>query len=1008
MKTNILLGGILLGAVTFLGAATNDLTTTLQRGLFEEEANQNLGAAIQAYQSVASQFDKDRKLAATAIFRLGECYRKQGNTNDAAAQYERILREFSDQPTLLTLSRQNLAALGSAAAAPAASVLSDAARQEQKRLLEEEIKLVQKELDMRQTQFRGGVITQEEVLTTERDLLQLKRQLAALDAGRPVPVGATDATANAAAAKAEVLDLQNQLAALEDFPKDKLRITVQQNYPNPVLTSLMQKVAEAEQSVATLRKSHGDKNVEVLTAETLVETVNKQIDEQVEAVLRGLEIKRDAAKRTAEMLTAQAATARPPGGESISSTAPATLVLSDAARQEQKRLLEEEIKLVQKHSEEQQKQMQAGLLVSSDDRLATERDLLHLRRQIAALDAGLPVSITATEATAPATSTEADEVRRVQALIKDSPDLVNAPDQTGETPLESAAAKGKLAVVKLLLDNGAAVDGLQQPGLTPLHYAAGNGHKTVVDLLLSKGAKPGAETEAGVTALHLAALKGYESVAKALLAAGAPVDARTKNGSGYNTPLSSLKYYVESGETPLHLAAIAGYPGMVELLVAKGAQVNAEDGEGRTPLSYAAQRGYQTILQVLLAAHANPNAGRVSLPLATAAFQGNMPALKLLLANGADPNTNSTVNWQFSARGGYSNHGEKCTPLFLAINQRKADAAKELLRCKADPNLPGPAGTPLLYEALSDAPTLEVLLEGGADPNQSVQGSPLLLLAVGDKNQRAVELLLAHHAEVNCTTPNGVTPLQVAAELGLKPIAEVLLKAGAAVNAKDRNGETPLHEAVVNAHPELVELLLANKADPNAKNNDGSTPLHLAVSFKQPEIVKLLLANKADPNERNNAGQTPLDLAKNIAQRPQPMRGSQLLPVQPGTSMPPGMTPILPAQPSSLPTAAQEQEPKSEAMADLLRRHGALDDLPHLDQIGVRRGSIVFSQALFTKGSQDWSQFTLLELLAVEYRLLAAGPDQGRGPFCGASRLFGGSRIAISRHRAHAHQPAFG
>jgi len=54
-------------------------------GAVREEANQNLGAAIQAYQAMASQFDKDRKLAATAIFRLGECYRKQGNTNDAAA-----------------------------------------------------------------------------------------------------------------------------------------------------------------------------------------------------------------------------------------------------------------------------------------------------------------------------------------------------------------------------------------------------------------------------------------------------------------------------------------------------------------------------------------------------------------------------------------------------------------------------------------------------------------------------------------------------------------------------------------------------------------------------------------------------------------------------------------------------------------------------------------------------------------------------------------------------------
>src|ERR1035438_5714610 len=114
MKTRLLITGILLSAATFVSAATNDLTTAIQRGLFEEEANQNLGAAIQAYQAVASQFDKDRKLAATAIFRLGECYRKQGNTNDAATQYQRILRDFSDQPTLVTLSRQNLAGMGAA------------------------------------------------------------------------------------------------------------------------------------------------------------------------------------------------------------------------------------------------------------------------------------------------------------------------------------------------------------------------------------------------------------------------------------------------------------------------------------------------------------------------------------------------------------------------------------------------------------------------------------------------------------------------------------------------------------------------------------------------------------------------------------------------------------------------------------------------------------------------------------------------------------------------------
>ena len=68
--------------------------------------------------SLAAQFDKDRQLAATAVFRLGECYRAQGKTNEAAAQYQRILRDFSDQNTLATLSRQDLTGMGMAASQP--------------------------------------------------------------------------------------------------------------------------------------------------------------------------------------------------------------------------------------------------------------------------------------------------------------------------------------------------------------------------------------------------------------------------------------------------------------------------------------------------------------------------------------------------------------------------------------------------------------------------------------------------------------------------------------------------------------------------------------------------------------------------------------------------------------------------------------------------------------------------------------------------------------------------
>lgn len=103
---------VLMLVATLARAATNDLSGLLQRGLFEEEANRNLDAASTAYETLVKQFDKDRQIGATAVFRLGEVYRKQGKTNEAVLQYERIVRDFAEQTTLVTLSRQNLAGLG--------------------------------------------------------------------------------------------------------------------------------------------------------------------------------------------------------------------------------------------------------------------------------------------------------------------------------------------------------------------------------------------------------------------------------------------------------------------------------------------------------------------------------------------------------------------------------------------------------------------------------------------------------------------------------------------------------------------------------------------------------------------------------------------------------------------------------------------------------------------------------------------------------------------------------
>ena len=122
-------------------AATNDITGLVQKGLFEEEARHNLDAAIGAYQAAIEGFDKDRQLSATAVFRLGECFRKLGKTNEANVQYERILREFTDQTNLVKLCSDYLGVASNPPVGSSASLLAlPAAEDEEVRHIKEMIR----------------------------------------------------------------------------------------------------------------------------------------------------------------------------------------------------------------------------------------------------------------------------------------------------------------------------------------------------------------------------------------------------------------------------------------------------------------------------------------------------------------------------------------------------------------------------------------------------------------------------------------------------------------------------------------------------------------------------------------------------------------------------------------------------------------------------------------------------------------------------------------------------
>ena len=116
--------GLSLATLTAADPAPEDL---LRQGLFEEEANRDLDKAADAYRAVIAVHDRQRALAATATFRLGEIARKKNDSEAAAAAFRTVVERFPEQTEIARLSRENLAALGMAAPTPESDPFAEVA-----------------------------------------------------------------------------------------------------------------------------------------------------------------------------------------------------------------------------------------------------------------------------------------------------------------------------------------------------------------------------------------------------------------------------------------------------------------------------------------------------------------------------------------------------------------------------------------------------------------------------------------------------------------------------------------------------------------------------------------------------------------------------------------------------------------------------------------------------------------------------------------------------------------
>jgi len=116
---------------------------------------------------------------------------------------------------------------------------------------------------------------------------------------------------------------------------------------------------------------------------------------------------------------------------------------------------------------------------------------------------------------------KAGDLTKIQALLKDNPDLVNSKETNGWTPLHWAAEQGYTNVAVLLLANKADVNAKAINGFTPLHIAAGEGNKDMVELLLVSKADVNATNKDGWMPLQLALLSRHKDVTE-LLCKAAP------------------------------------------------------------------------------------------------------------------------------------------------------------------------------------------------------------------------------------------------------------------------------------------------------------------------------------------------------------------------------------------------------------------------------------------------------------------------------------------------------
>lgn len=838
-------------------SAESDARKQLQEGLFEEEVNRDLKSAMNHYLALLDAYDANRKIAATAVIRLGECYRKLGRNDEAVSLFKRVTREFGEITNLVATATTRLRQLGTTIDVPTPKSPDGLDRLE--RIFSEVDKLTAERAEIEiQDDLLQELDGTESMLTIETTLkdsvlsnLFTQIRVLAPNLQARFADGLTEEKLQAELGPTnwtKFLDLNAHMAIRIEYLKEWVDLREE------VLDS---KLETYQELIPLLIKTS--------QATELISTSSDNPLAELPDVLGKLAALESADESTILSLAQEL---KDPQLDALVSRWTNLLTLPE------RRMIanQEDLKFRRYVGEKRYAESQA-IRRQLDVRVQTITAQLKLRQSQLTEIAGARQTTSRTSPKPPAVvvrlgaelesiDTKLAELEKLSVFYAKTLDDTYSPKLINEMYRDVQISNVLADLIAILpQDEWLEFDNLNTP---QRKEKLGENYEAFMKLADHLESRTDAVEESNRR--QIASLRNRRQILTDTIARSSS-STKGKPSSPEEIEIAEISKRLQTSPdllsanykncgSPLEYAVTNEYASMVSYLLKEGAQTGQPNQSGSPPLVLAVFTGNLTVTKALIAAGAGKDTNNLNLALSAAASRGFLTLIRFLLNEGGDPNASIA-----GPTKSYYSHPAEATALIGAIRSGQLRATELLLNSGADPNRIGREGlTPVHIAAnanlIDRATFVRLLVKHGANLNT-------LYRTAQSPSRNVVRSEPSPSSNARAVAPEFQTILHVSARNGDVDMIKALLEMGADPNVRDSNEATPLLVAVGDGEYWAAKALLEHGVDTTLAGYPEKTVQRLGrvlvtpLTFllfesddhpRQLELAKLMLKQGADPN----------------------------------------------------------------------------------------------------------------------------------------------------------------